>query len=118
MLLDDALRDYNAACPANRADISIEADKIIVSPSGSFDLSSSQALLDMLTRAVDEAKPGTSFFVSLARVSYLPSTAIGALSSALVKAQQKAVIFSVRDVPEPIAKIIKLLGFWDYLHIP
>jgi anti-anti-sigma factor len=117
MGLEGPLRDYNAACPANRADISLDDGGITVFPSGAFDLASSQALLDLLSYAVDEAMPGISFFVNLARVTYLPSTAIGALSTAMVKAQRKGVVFAVRDVPEPIAKIIKLLGFWEYFHV-
>ena len=116
MAFEGALREYNAACPANRADIRVEDGKLTVFPSGAYDLGSSQALLDMLTRAVDEVQPGMAFTVNLAGVTYLPSTAIGALSTAMVKTQQKGSVFSVCEVPEPIAKIIKLLGFWEYFH--
>lgn len=117
MELENVVREYNAVSPWNAAALSSEADTRIIAISGSFNLASSQALLDMLSRAVDSMKEGGSLSVSLARVVYLPSTAIGALSMALSRAKQRGVSFSVREVPEPIAKIIRLLGFWDYLNI-
>jgi anti-anti-sigma factor len=116
MGLDDSLRIYNAHCPGNQAAISTEGDALVVHPSGSFDLVSSQALLELLSHSVDAAKPGMEIVVELSLVTYLPSTAIGALSTALVKAERNGVFFSIRAVPLPIATIIKLLGFWDYFH--
>lgn len=117
MGLDEAVREYNAVCPANLATATMDDSRIIVFPSGGYDLASSQSLLDMLVKAVEVARPGMSFVVDLSRVTYLPSTAIGALSTALVKAKAKGVAFSAREVPEPIAKIIRLLGFWEYFNI-
>ena len=38
-----------------------------------------------------------------------------ALSSRdMIKAKLKSMAFCLREVPESIAKIIRLLGFWDY----
>src|SRR5512133_1272937 len=102
MSLDEALQDYNARCPENLATVSAGRDGISVSPSGSFDLGSSHALLDLLSRMIEAAEPGSKFRVELTRVSYLPSTAIGALSTALVQAKRKNIAFSVREVPEPL----------------
>jgi anti-anti-sigma factor len=116
MDLEDSLREYNALCPGNKAAITMEGDALVVHPSGSFDLLSSQALLELLSHSVDAAKPGMKIAVELSQVTYLPSTAIGALSTALVKAERVDVFFSIRAVPVPIATIIKLLGFWDYFH--
>lgn len=117
MPLDDAILAYNQACPSNHAEVRVDGWGAVIAPSGSFDLFSSNALTNMLVSALDFIKPGSSFVIDLSRVSYLPSTAIGALSAAMVKARQNGVSFSVVKVPDPIAKIIKLLGFWEYFNV-
>lgn len=71
----------------------------------------------MLSSLVEASEPGSSLRVDLSKVSYLPSTAIGALSTALVVAKRKNMRFRVSDVPESIDKIIRLLGFREYFNI-
>jgi anti-anti-sigma factor len=115
--LERAKEEFNAKAPESPASLRSAEGGWMVGLSGAFDLASSAALLDFLIQAVEATPAGGALVLDLTRVSYLPSTGVGALSTALVKSKQRGIAFSVRNVAEPVAKIIKILGIWDYLHV-
>jgi anti-anti-sigma factor len=112
-----ATEEFMAKAPGIRSEISVNSSGITLALAGAFDLTSSSALLDYFVALVESLEAGKMLLVDLGGVTYLPSTGVGAISTALIRAKKNEVALTIKNVPESVAKVIKLLGIWDFLHV-
>jgi anti-anti-sigma factor len=55
--------------------------------------------------------------VSLAGVSYISSTGIGVLSSAMMEYERIRIPFSICSVPDRVRALFEQLGIWNYFRV-
>jgi anti-anti-sigma factor len=90
---------------------------LVIALSGSLDSESSTDTAAFLRFAINKAAEEGGLCVDLASVTYVSSTGIGALATAMMEYERIRVPFRLRSVPDKIRDLFKLLGLWDFFKI-
>lgn len=87
---------------------------LVIALSGSLDSESSTDTAAFLLFAKNEAAKKGGLCVDLASVTYVSSTGIGALATAMMEYERVRIPFRLRSVPVKIRDLFKLLGLWSF----
>lgn len=109
-------RRYFGKEPRINACINEEASGVMVRFSGYFDLQTSSLLQDMLLDIIGSMTDHTRLLIDLGEVSYMPSSAIGALTIALISARKRDIRLQLGRIQPKVRSVFELLGFMGYFE--
>ena len=92
-----------------------ETPVLILSTDGYIDASNVDEFEDQMNQAIDD-QGHQRIIVSLSGVEYINSSGLGVLISASQRLSDSG-FFCLAEVPEKIARIVRLLGFGDVVRI-
>lgn len=116
MDLAGAIARNFAKLPSGSARAVEDAAGITLFLSGPLDLESSRRVQDLLAWIIAERAGQPRLVVDLAAVSYISSTGVGALSSALIAARARDLPLYLRNLQPKIRSVFTLLGLMDFFE--
>jgi anti-anti-sigma factor len=90
---------------------------LVVAFSGPLDSESSAGASEFLRAAKQESAREGGLCVDLSGVTYVSSTGIGALATAMLEYERIHIPFRLRSVPTKIQAIFELLGLWHFFTV-
>ncbi|HET6450840.1 MAG TPA: STAS domain-containing protein [Spirochaetia bacterium] len=94
-----------------------EQGGLVIQLEGYFDGDAAMAVTALIVSLIENWKGYPQVSFDLARVSYISSLGIGALTSARSAALQRGLRFSVDDPQPAVLNVLELLGMTTYLSI-
>ena len=111
-----AIDRHFGAIPGFKAEVGVISGGLSVKLYGPLDLASSRALQDFLVWLIDAQYGHTSLTVDLARVNYISSTGIGALTQAFMAAERREICFRLANLQDKVRQIFVLLGLMNFFE--
>jgi anti-sigma B factor antagonist len=91
-------------------------DEYVVQPIGELDIANVPALRDTWLRMIDELQPAL-FVVDLNAVTYLDSSALGAIVALKNRQREHGGDIAVRHASRRLLKVFNLTGLTEVLHV-
>ena len=91
-------------------------DEYVVQPIGELDIANVPALRDTWLRVIDEVRPAL-FVVDLNAVTYLDSSALGAIVAIKNRQREHGGDVAVRHASRRLIKVFNLTGLTNVLHV-
>jgi len=106
---------FCAKNPLSRIGVREDSFGLTLSISGYLELKVSYDLQNLFTQIIDGMNPGKRLTIDLSAVSYISSTGVGALTTALIEARKRNVDIVFRRVPKEVLSVLKVLGLTSFL---
>ncbi len=98
-----------------KTEVNVKGDVVIIAPSGELDISNSALLKEAIA---EQAKRGKSnVLINLDRVSYMDSSALGALISGMTSLKKEKGNLKVSGLQENVKRIFQLTGLTQFLEV-